>query len=192
MTDQVCQDERVGVYPGSFDPPTIAHLAMAVLARRACSLDRVDVVLSRHALGKQAVDDHDFDLRLRILEASLAHASWLRAVVTEHRLIADIAEGYDVVIVGGDKWEQVCDPVFYGSDVAARDHALARLPHVAASSRPGATSFEDLPAPPAGLTRLALPPRLADVSSTLARSGRPEWMTPAARKTAVELSLWGL
>ncbi|MEC8920902.1 MAG: nicotinic acid mononucleotide adenylyltransferase, partial [Actinomycetota bacterium] len=32
---------RHGVYPGSFDPPTLAHLAVADAARRRHGLDRV-------------------------------------------------------------------------------------------------------------------------------------------------------
>jgi len=35
----------VGCYPGSFNPPTIAHLAVADAARRQAGLDSVDLVL---------------------------------------------------------------------------------------------------------------------------------------------------
>ncbi|MEC9056798.1 MAG: hypothetical protein VX477_00005, partial [Actinomycetota bacterium] len=44
---------RQGVYPGSFDPPTLAHLTVADTARRRHSLDRVVWTLSRHPLGKE-------------------------------------------------------------------------------------------------------------------------------------------
>ena len=42
-----------GVYPGSFDPLTVAHLAIAEAAQRAAHLDRIDLTLSRVALGKE-------------------------------------------------------------------------------------------------------------------------------------------
>ena len=102
MTEPVCQDERVGCYPGSFDPPTIAHLAIAVMARRAARLDRVDLVVSEVALGKNAPRHAPFAVRLGVIEASIAHAPWLHLVVTDKQLIVDISAGYDVVIMGAD------------------------------------------------------------------------------------------
>ncbi|MDQ1449821.1 MAG: hypothetical protein QOC79_2792, partial [Actinomycetota bacterium] len=46
--------ERRGVYPGSFDPPTIAHAAIAAAAVHAAQLDRLDLAISEIALGKDA------------------------------------------------------------------------------------------------------------------------------------------
>ena len=40
-------------------------------------------------------------------------------IVTEQQLIADIATGYDVVVMGADKWAQVNDPAWYRDDEAA-------------------------------------------------------------------------
>lgn len=185
MSESVCQAERVGVYPGSFDPPTIAHLAIAVMARRAAGLDRVDLVVSRSALAKEHADDVSFERRVQVIEASVAHLPWARVEVTERRLIADIAEGYDAVILGGDKWAQITDPQWYASD-ADRDAALARLPRVVGPNRRGHP-----PLPPDSI-QLELPARLMEVSSTGARSTNPEWMTPPARKTAEAHGIWGL
>ena len=42
-----------GVYPGSFDPLTIAHLAIAEAAVHEAPLDHLDLALSRSALGKE-------------------------------------------------------------------------------------------------------------------------------------------
>jgi len=42
---------RVGVFPGSFDPLTTAHLAIADAAIEACELHRLDLVISRAALA---------------------------------------------------------------------------------------------------------------------------------------------
>ncbi len=35
---------------------------------------------------------------------------WLAATITDRQLIAEIASGYDVVVMGADKWAQVRDP----------------------------------------------------------------------------------
>ena len=43
---------RIAAYPGTFDPPTIAHLAVAEAAWRVCGVDRVDLVLSVDPIGK--------------------------------------------------------------------------------------------------------------------------------------------
>ncbi len=184
MTEQVCQDERVGVYPGSFDPPTIAHLAIAIGARRASNLDRVELVVSRHALGKPEQEHAPFDLRIKVIEASISHASWLSVHVTDAQLITDIADGYDVVIMGGDKWAQVCDVAFYG-DEPARDAAVSALPQIAATTRPGAPPLPD------HAIIFELPERLANVSSSGAREGESGWMTPAARRAAEANGIWG-
>ncbi len=43
----------VGVYPGTFNPLTVAHLAVADAARRQCGLDRVDLVISPHVVATE-------------------------------------------------------------------------------------------------------------------------------------------
>ena len=186
MTEPVCQDERVGAYPGSFDPPTIAHLGIAVIAKRVARLDRVDLVVSRQALAKEDAEHAPFDLRIGVIEASIAHAPWLQVVVTEGQLISEIAKGYDVVIMGADKWMQVQDASFYGDDDAARDAAVASLATVAVFDRPGFEPVGD------GGIRLELPDQLVQVSSSAARTGRSDWMTPPARKTAQAHGIWGV
>ena len=52
--------------------------------------------------------------------------------VSRHRRATDRrgGAGYDVVIIGADKWAQVVDPAWYGGSVDARDAAVARLPRV--------------------------------------------------------------
>ena len=67
MTDAVYEEERAGVYPGSFDPPTIAHLGIAVMAKRAANLTRIDLVVSRNALAKEDADHAPFDMRIAVI-----------------------------------------------------------------------------------------------------------------------------
>ena len=63
---------------------------------------------------------------MNVLERVAASRPWLGVAVTDKRLIADVAAGYDAVIMGTDKWIQVCDPAWYGGSLEARDEALAR------------------------------------------------------------------
>ena len=166
---------RFGVYPGSFNPPTIGHLAIAEAALRQRRLDRVDLVVSRVALGKEFVGRPAFDDRLSVLEASVADIAGLEVAVTDHQLLVDIAQGYDVVVLGADKWAQVLDPAFYGHSAQDRDQAVAALTQLelAIAPRP---PFEV----PSG-AELIVAAEMGSVSSSGARQGRLEWMTAAAR-----------
>ena len=129
-------DARLGVYPGSFNPPTVAHLEIALTARVHHGLHRVDFAVSTVTLGKESVMRPPFEDRLAVIEASIAEVDGLGLIVTEHQLIADIADGYDVVVMGADKWAQVNDVAWY-PDHAARDAALAALPALALAPRTG-------------------------------------------------------
>jgi predicted RNA-binding protein with PIN domain len=168
---------RRGVYPGSFDPPTIAHAAIAEAAVRAAQLDDLDLAISRDALGKDAATQRPLASRLAALERLTASRPWLHVVVTDARLIADIAAGYDAVVMGADKWEQVRDPAWYGDDPAQRDAALARLPRVLVAPRSGFTVV--------GAQALDLPEHLGEVSSTAAREGSHHLIPPEARRRVI-------
>jgi len=167
---------RTGVQPGSFDPPTLAHLAIAHAALRHHRLDRVIWTVSRRPLGK---DDGrtDVDDRLTVLHSVVADHRWLAAEATDARLVADIADGYDVVIMGADKWHQLHDPTFYGGPgaepAAAMDRALERLPICAVAPRDGLT------VPPE--VELSVPRWVARQSSSDAVAGAP-WMALSAAR----------
>ena len=166
-----------GVYPGSFDPPTVAHLAIADAARDAATLDALDLAVSRVALGKTATAQRPLDARVAALERLASSRPWLRVVVTEAQLITDIAAGYDVVIMGADKWAQVCDPAWYGGSVAARDDALTRLPRVLVAPRAG-FAVE-------GAELLEVDPAHAEVSSSAARDGQHHLIAPGYRRRLI-------
>ena len=158
-----------GAYPGTFDPPTIAHLAIAEAAAAQCGLDHVELVVNREPLGKSGM--RPLAARVAMLEAVAAARPWLTVVVTDKRHLADIAAEYDVLILGADKWEQVLDAGFYES-VAARDDAIVRLPRLAVAPRSGHTV-------PEGCVLLDV--EMSDVSSTAARAGRLDLVLPEAR-----------
>lgn len=178
MVDGETPDGPIGVYPGSFDPPTVAHVHLAEQAVDQLGLARLDLVISLDALGKD--DDALTPVHERVTElARLAEGRpWLAAGTTPHRLIADIAQGYDVVVIGADKWHQLLDPAWYGG-TTERDEALRRLPTVALAARPPWTLPGDDPAaePPAGVEIVVLDtdPSHHEVSATAVRAGRHEW-----------------
>ena len=157
------------VFPGSFDPLTVAHLAIADAAREQLQVDWVDLVVSRSPLGKKAAEQAPVSDRLAAIAAAAAHGRpWMRGVESKAKLVADIAEGYDFVVVGGDKALQLWDPRYYGRSEDKRDEAVARLPTIALAQRPGGVV-------PPGCVELDLPDHLGAVSSTAVRSGRIEW-----------------
>ena len=172
----------IGVYPGSFNPPTKAHLEIAFAAVSQYSLQRLDFALSVSPLGKTKVEIPSFEHRLEVIEASLRNHQNLAVVVTEAQLITDIADGYDLVIMGADKWHQVNDPRWYNDDVGARDDAVSRLPTVALAPRPPYVIPPEL--------RLPIPDDLVNISSTAARAGNTGWMTAAAAKFDAETGAW--
>jgi hypothetical protein len=167
---------RRGAYPGTFNPPTVAHLAIAEAARSQCRLDRVELVLSTTPLGKA---DHPhlapLDQRIAVLERVAAPHDWLTIRTTDAQLLADIAEGYDVLVLGADKWAQVIDPAWYAGP-ADRDAAVARLPQVAIAPRPP----HPLPSPSDHIVVLDLDPSHREVSATAVRNGRVQWRAPGA------------
>lgn len=173
----------VGIYPGSFNPPTVAHLAIAEAAWRTHRLERVVLSVSRSALAKEHVDHPPFDDRIAVIERSIVDLDWLTVEVTHQQLLADIADGYDLLIVGADKWHQIQDPSWYGDDPIERDRAIARLPDVAVAPRDGIRVAAHLV--------LDIPGGLADgVSSSRARQGDLDLMTPAAREFADRSGAW--
>jgi hypothetical protein len=157
----------VAVYPGSFDPLTVAHLAVAQTAVQHLGLQRIDLAISQRTLGKEHLDDRSVETRVSALRATLGDRPRFDVVVVDAELIVDIAAGYDVVVMGADKWVQVIDPAWYGGDVAARDAAVARLPTVAVAPRGGI----DVPAE----LLLPVPEHIAGVSATAVRAGRADW-----------------
>ncbi len=175
MTDR---GGRHGVYPGTFNPPTVAHLAIAEAAVHHAGLTRLDLVLSRVPLAKSDVTRPTVAERTGVLEAVAASRPWLGVAVTDAQLIVDVAQGYDVLVVGADKWRQIVDPAWYGGDAALRDEALGRLPQrVLVVPRAGDR--------PDGVELLEVHEDHAHVSSSRARDGDSAVMVPEARATGL-------
>ena len=164
---------RRGVFPGSFNPLTVAHLEIARSALDVADLDEVHLVMSEVALDKPTPPGPPFAERVEILIADCSEFPWLSVATTTAQLIVDIARGYDAVIMGGDKWEQVNDPAYYGS-TDKRDAALRDLPEVFVAERDGSIIE--------GAQILETDPSIRHISSTVARDGKRDLMAPHARK----------
>jgi nicotinic acid mononucleotide adenylyltransferase len=160
-------------YPGSFDPLTIAHLGIAEAARDRHDLDRVDLVISEVALAKEDRACVRLDERVMAIRLAMRSRPWLGVEVTRLQYVSDIAETYDLVIVGADKWDQLHDPRFHDSP-EAHEVALAKLPRPLIVPRP--------PWPVPDEHRLDVPEHLAEISATAVRVGRAEWLAPEARE----------
>ena len=173
---------RRGVYPGSFNPPTLAHVEIAAAAARQHRLDVVDLAISRVALAKEDVTVPRFDHRLHVVTQVVADHDWLGLFVTDAQLLVDIARGYDVLVMGADKWHQIQDPMFYDDNEAARDAAMAALPSVAVAPRPPLDVPADL--------LLDVPEEFSEMSSSAARAGMHHWMHPKALAFDLETGAW--
>jgi len=105
---------RTAVYPGSFNPPTVAHVHIAECVIEQLNVDVVYFTISSMTLGKDDARLDPIDDRLDELTMLFSDHPQFEARETSSSLIADIAEGFDVIVVGADKWLQVVDPVWYG------------------------------------------------------------------------------
>ncbi|WP_436796002.1 hypothetical protein [Actinospongicola halichondriae] len=157
-------------FPGSFDPLTIAHLAIVDAVRAQRDAVWVDLVISQQALDKEGRAHEPVPDRVATIETHRSTRPWVRPLVTEEQLLVDIARGYDLLVVGADKWHQLHDPRYYGDSRHARDAALDRLPDLAIVPR----SDVRLPRSVANQV-LELPEQFLDVSSTAVRDGRDDW-----------------
>ena len=167
----------LGVYPGSFDPLTIAHLHIARLAVARFGLRRLDLSISTRTLGKDDDALSSIAARLETIETVIGDDATLGVRITGHSLLAEVADGYDLLVVGADKWHQILEPQWYESP-EERLRLLTALPPVAIAPRP--------PFAPASLTGAEVPsavkihlletdPEVRPISASAVRAGREEW-----------------
>jgi len=170
-----------GVYPGSFNPPTLGHIAIVRASIQQFSLDQIDLAVSEIALAKPVIEKPSLEERIRVLETSVADIPQSQVIRTQLQLIADIADGYDVVIMGADKWAQIHDKSFYDDDIHMR-YCLSRLPELAVAPRDGI----DVPKK----ILLDVPETIAPISSSKAQKEMFEWMTEAAQSFSIATGAW--
>jgi nicotinic acid mononucleotide adenylyltransferase len=185
----------VALLPGSFNPPTAAHVLLAERALRE-GFDRVLLTLARHTVGKQPGGLIPED---RLLAMKALGKGGVGVAASSHGLYADQAEAAHrlypeaeiTFLVGSDKVEQIFDPSWYPE----REEALNRLfTHaslvVAPRSDQGEILKAALEAPDNRrwadrVSVLRLHPAVSDLSSTrvrgLLRAGAdPAGLVPSA------------
>ena len=186
----------VALLPGSFNPPTAAHLLLAERALRE-GFDCVLLLLARNTVGKEPTGLVPED---RLVAMKAASGGSFGVGASSHGLYADQAEAARALypnaeitfLVGSDKVVQIFDPRWYDGD---RDVVLERLFGaasllVAPRSDQGELLREVLSAPENrrfadGVSVLRLHPAVSDLSSTrvrgLLRSGaEPAGLVPSA------------
>ena len=176
--------ERVGVYPGSFNPPTVAHIEIALTAREQHRLERGSTSPSRWSRSARRPWPRNADRR-----AVGGH----RGVggpgrgprPGRHRTSADRRHRRRVRR-GGDGRRQV--------GPGQRRRVVSRPRPPATPRSPPCRPWPSLPGPWLRGTRTstALPVAadLLDVSSSAVRAGRTEWMTDAARRHHERHGTW--
>ena len=121
------------------------------------------------ALGKEDRACVRLDERVAAIRLAGRTRPWLGLVVTALQLVSDIAEPYDLVIVGADKWAQLHDPSFHPTP-ESHAAALAKLPTPAVVPRPPWDGPEE--------HRLDVPEHLAEICATAVREGRSTGWPP--------------
>jgi nicotinate (nicotinamide) nucleotide adenylyltransferase len=106
------QPERLGILPGSFNPPTKAHLALAAAA--LAEMDHVLLVLPR-AFPHKNYDGASFGQRSRMLVAAVDRQPRLAAAISEGGLFIEIAQECRAAYGPGVQLAFVC-----GRDAAER------------------------------------------------------------------------
>ena len=181
---------RIGVFGGTFDPPHIGHLAVAVEVRHALALDRVLMVVANDPWQKRGA---------RVLTPAPDRLEMVRAAVgdlagveADDREIRRGGPSYTVDTVEELLGEHPQAEVFVvvGADAAAGLHTweraddLAALVTVVVVRRPGF----DLSVGPSGFTSVEVEVPALDVSSSDIRArlaaGRPiDVLVPTAAAT---------
>jgi nicotinic acid mononucleotide adenylyltransferase len=113
---------NVGVMSGSFNPPTLAHCALAESARTRSKLDAVVWTISRITIDKEHVTRASLESRLAILDTLVTNRPNEAVAVINRGLYVSQIEAFRralpqlrtiTFIVGFDKIEQILDKRYY-------------------------------------------------------------------------------
>ena len=190
---RIARARRVGIFAGSFNPLTLAHVALAEAARRQARLDTIVWAAAVVTVDKERVERAALADRLTQVRAYLRGTHRDALAVFNRGLYVDQARALRpllvpdaelVMLVGYDKIVQIFDARYYDDRDAALDALFAEAQiAVAPRSHAGTTELETLLALPANrrfahyVTPLELPDQYAEESSTEARrraaSGTP-------------------
>lgn len=138
---------RLGLFGGTFNPVHCGHVRMAVEAREALGLDRVEFVLAARPPHKEAGGILPFEVRWRLLSLALSGIEGLTPCLDEQLLqgpsyTVRTLEARRAAQPGAELWF-ICgttDLVSMGKWMRGRD--IPRLAHLAVLPRPGADREE--------------------------------------------------
>jgi nicotinamide-nucleotide adenylyltransferase len=185
LTDPVPPGARVGLVPGSFDPMTVAHAALAD-ALLADGADVVVLTYSPRTMPKEGPAASEPPLlaperRVASMVAFAGPRPQVAVALTSHGLYADQAEAASgafpgshlTFAIGSDKLVQLAEPGWYGD----RDVALGRLfaraevryAMRAGDREPVRDALRSLDRWAGGIRPLDVPPAVAGISSTAVR-----------------------
>lgn len=85
--------KRIGILPSAFNPPTVAHLALATSCRRYARLDQVVLALPR-ALPHKSFSGASLQQRLAMVQALADQDPKQAAALTEGGLFIEIAREF--------------------------------------------------------------------------------------------------
>ncbi len=176
---------RVGLFPGSFNPLTLAHLALADSARTVARLDLVVWAMASVTIDKERVERASLPDRLAQLAPHVRSQPGYALALLNHGLYVDEARATrellapDVelfILTGYDKIVQIFDPRYYDDRTAALDE-LFSLASVLVAPRAGAgeDALRELLAAPENRSYarhvrfISVPERYTGDSSTEAR-----------------------
>lgn len=175
----------LGLLPGSFNPPTVAHQTLAQAGLTAGGLDRVWYSLSTRTVDKEVVTGACLEDRLLLLDLLAADDARLGTLILNRGLYVDQAQivrvaypdlGALVFLVGFDKIVQIFDPRYYDDRDAALEQLFALASFLVAprgsDEGPALAALLDRPENRrfAGAVRpLDLPPELREVASSTVR-----------------------
>ncbi len=109
--------KQIGIFGGTFNPPHIAHIALAQAFYEQAGLDEVWLMVSPQNPFKVNDDLLDDNIRLEMLQAATADTPWLKASNYEFALpkpsytyhtLTHLSHHYPDVafslLIGGDNW----------------------------------------------------------------------------------------
>jgi nicotinic acid mononucleotide adenylyltransferase len=191
---------RVGVLASAFNPPTIAHVALAAAAQSAAGLDQIAFALPRR-LPHKSFDGTSFEQRLELLLALTEEREEWACVVTDGGLFVEMAReikalsGPDVrtlLLCGRDAAERIVG-WSYG-DAPPIEEQLREFGMVVAAR---AGEYHPPQAIAAGVVSVELPPECRLVSSSAVRAAIAagiDWSRlapPAVAERVRRLGLYG-
>jgi len=120
--------KRVGIFSGSFNPPTIAHLELARCAKESFNLDRMFFTLSAVTVDKERIEGLMLEDRLLLLELLAAELDWAAVAIVNRGLYFEQARAFRSLlgksarisfVAGMDKLIQIFDARYYQDREAA-------------------------------------------------------------------------